>query len=75
MGAVQPAVSASGGGEHGIATVRVTLTGSSGHVGNAVVSGPFAGTPVGTCVARAVHDATVSPFSQASFSLTYPFRI
>ena len=74
MSRVQPAVSACGAGEHGVATVQVTIA-ASGHVSNAVVSGPFAGTPVGSCIARAVRTATVSPFTRPTFSLTFPFRI
>ena len=40
MSRVQPAVSACGAGEHGVATVQVTIA-ASGHVSNAVVSTAF----------------------------------
>jgi hypothetical protein len=75
MRAIAPAVSACGGGARtGVAEVRVRL-GSSGRVQSAVVIGQFAGTPEGTCIARAVRGARVPPFRQASFDFTYPFRI
>lgn len=75
MNGVQPAVTACGNGEHGSATVAVSVSGSNGRVTNANVTGAFAGTPVGTCIARAVRGATFPRFQQATFSVTYPFRI
>lgn len=74
MTRVTPAVTSCGAGEHGIASVQITIQ-ANGHVSNAVVGGAFAGTPVGSCIARAVRTATVPPFSRATFSLTYPFRL
>jgi hypothetical protein len=75
MRAIAPAAGACGGGARtGVAEVRVRL-GSSGRVQSAVVIGQFAGTPEGTCIARAVRGARVPPFRQATFEFTYPFRI
>jgi hypothetical protein len=39
------------------------------------VSGPFAGTPVGSCVARAVRAARFPPFAEDRFEVTYPFQL
>jgi len=58
----------------GIAQVRITVA-SSGRVRNAVVQGVFAGTPEGSCVARAVRRARFPKFKDESFSVTYPFRL
>ncbi len=71
----QSAVAACGGGQHGVATVTITFSGSSGRVTNAVVAGQFAGTPVGSCIARAVRSASVPRFSRPTLSVGYPYRI
>lgn len=72
---VKSAVSACGGGQSGVATTAITVSGSNGRVTSANVSGPFAGTPVGSCVARAVRRARFPKFKQSTFSVTFPFRI
>ncbi|MBK8170428.1 MAG: zinc-ribbon domain-containing protein [Sandaracinaceae bacterium] len=75
IGAVQPAVSACAQGQHGLATTSITVSGSTGRVSNATVSGQFSGTPQGTCVARAVRGARFPRFRQAAFTISYPFRL
>ncbi|WP_236519372.1 hypothetical protein [Sandaracinus amylolyticus] len=75
MARVQPSVSACGQGAHGTATVAIIVAGDSGRVTSANVSGEFAGTPVGSCVARAVRSARFDRFERATFSVTYPFRL
>jgi predicted Zn finger-like uncharacterized protein len=75
MSGVQGAVTACGTGEHGVASVQISVTGSTGRVANATVGGQFAGTPVGSCIARAVRGATFPHFRNPTFSFTYPFRI
>jgi hypothetical protein len=75
MSGVSGAVSACGNGEHGTATVAITVTGSTGRVTGANVTGQFAGTPVGSCIARAVRGATFPRFTRPTFNVTYPFRI
>jgi hypothetical protein len=55
--------------------VAITVAGSNGRVSAANVSGEFAGTPDGSCVARAVRGATFPRFSRASIVINYPFRI
>ncbi|MEM9189732.1 MAG: GYF domain-containing protein [Myxococcota bacterium] len=72
---VQGAVSRCGNGQHGVANTSVTVSGSTGRVTSARVSGQFAGTPVGSCVARAVRGARFPRFSRPTFSVTFPYRI
>jgi len=75
MGSVAGAVSACGNGEHGTATVAVTVSGSTGRVTGANVTGQFAGTPIGSCIARAVRGASFPRFTRPTFTVNYPFRI
>jgi len=70
---VRPQVQACFGDEHGLAEV-VVIAVSSGRVTTATVSGRFAGTPVGSCIARAVRSARVPPFSSARFEVHYQYR-
>lgn len=52
-------------GPFGAARIAVTFA-PSGHATAAIIEGPpFAGTPVGSCIARAFREARVSPFSGA----------
>ena len=68
-------VRACGGGQHGVANTTVVIAGSSGRVQSARVAGSFAGTPVGSCVARAVRGARFPRFSRSTFSVTFPYSI
>jgi hypothetical protein len=68
-------VSACGGGARGVATTTLTLDGATGRVTAARVTGPFAGTAVGSCVARAVRGARFPRFRRASFAVTFPYRL
>jgi len=62
--------------EGGTATVDVTFSGSSGRAtGAKVASGPFKGTPVGSCIESAVKRARVPRFKQSTFKVTFPYRI
>ena len=58
-----------------MAMVAITVAGATGRVTGANVTGQFAGTPVGSCVARAVRGASFPRFQRASFVINYPFRI
>ncbi|MEZ4408168.1 MAG: hypothetical protein R3A52_17075 [Polyangiales bacterium] len=71
---VGPAVRACGTGTGGTATVTVVFN-SSGGVNTANVQAPYAGTPVGSCIARAVRGAHIPPFSRPSFTVNYPFPL
>ena len=69
-----PRVSACGHGRTGMAQISITF-GSTGHVTTANVAAPYAGTPAGACMARAVRSATLPRFSRPSFTVNYPFSI
>ncbi|AKF07034.1 hypothetical protein [Sandaracinus amylolyticus] len=72
--AVEPAVRACAEAEHGVASVRIVVAGT-GRVTTATVGGQFAGTPVGSCVARAVRTARFPRFASERFEVTYPFQL
>jgi len=60
----------------GTAAVNVVFSGKTGRVSSAkVASGPFKGTPVGTCIGSAVKRARVPRFKQSSFKVTFPYRL
>jgi predicted Zn finger-like uncharacterized protein len=60
----------------GTAAVNVVFSGKTGRVSNSkVTSGPFKGTPVGSCIANAVKRARVPRFKQSSFKVTFPYRL
>jgi predicted Zn finger-like uncharacterized protein len=75
MKGITSAVQACGGGQSGVAMAKVGVTGSTGKVSSVDVSGQFAGSPVGSCVAKEVRKAKFPKFSQSSFSFSYPFKI
>ena len=75
MGAVTPAVRACGGGQTGTASIRIVFAGSGRVTTASVTSPPFAGTPAGSCMARAVRGARVPPFSNPSLTVTFPFAV
>ncbi|MGZ3443087.1 MAG: hypothetical protein ACXVDD_26380, partial [Polyangia bacterium] len=56
----------------GMANVAVTISGS-GRVSSANVTGQFAGTPTGDCVAKAAKSASFPKFKGAPQSIVYPF--
>jgi hypothetical protein len=75
LSAVRAAAAVCGAGQHGLAMTAITVSGSSGAVTSAIVSGQFAGTPVGSCVARAARGAHFPRFRSATFSVNFPFGI
>jgi len=72
---VEGAVKACADGQHGVAMTQVTVSGSNGRVSRAVVQGQFAGTPQGSCVARAVRRARFPRFTRSTFQVTFPYRL
>lgn len=68
------AVTACTEGAHGLADVDIVIA-SSGRITTATVNGPFAGTPIGSCIARAVRAARFPAFSQPRFEVTYPYHL
>jgi len=73
--AIAPVVAACGQGQHGPAPARMTVSGATGRVSEVSVSGPFAGTPVATCVASAVRGARFPPFRRPTFLVNFPFAV
>lgn len=74
--AVQPKVNACGGGDTGLATTSITISGPTGKVTSAkVVSGGFKGTPKGACIEKAVKSAKFPKFKKPTFSFSYPFVV
>lgn len=75
LAAVQGPVRACAGGRSGTADIRFVFA-PSGHVTTATVtSQPFAGTPAGSCMARAARAARVPPFSSGSLAVNFPFVV
>ena len=73
---VSGAVSACRKDEGGTATVDVVFSGKTGRATSAkVASGPFKGTPVGSCIESAVKRARLPRFQQSSFKVTFPYRL
>jgi hypothetical protein len=60
---------------HAVAALRLTIHGPTGRVNGVYVDGVFAGTPVGSCIARAVRHARVAPFTELTYAFSYPFRL
>jgi hypothetical protein len=74
MTAVGAEVRACFDGTAGVASVRLSVA-PSGRVERVTVSGPFAGTPVGACVERAVRTATFPPWHGAPKSFDYRYLL
>ena len=54
------------------ANVAITISGS-GRISSANVTGQFAGTPTGECVAKAVKSASFPKFKGSPQSIVYPY--
>ena len=74
MAGIRPKVHACGAQYRVPGTLNVDVTISpAGRVQSAVVTGKFAGTPTGYCVAEAVLAATFASFSGDPIRVAYPF--
>jgi predicted Zn finger-like uncharacterized protein len=73
MNAVKSAVSACAKGETGIATVNVSVAGSTGRVTTAQVNGVTG--PAGSCIAQAVRKAQFPKFKQSVFKVAFPYKL
>ncbi|MFI5307474.1 MAG: hypothetical protein ACHQ53_08990 [Polyangiales bacterium] len=71
---LREAVAGCAAGRHGIAEADISVNGS-GSVAHAVVEGDFAGSPQGSCIARALRQAHFAPFQQSRFRVLYPFSL
>lgn len=74
LNAISPELQRCVGDRHGVAEVTVTVR-SGGFVSYAVVSGGYAGTSEGSCIARAVRAAKFPAFSDPMLRVTYPFQL
>ena len=57
-------------GRSGVAEIDLTIAGN-GAVANALIGGDFAGTPQGSCLARAIRAAHFEPFAQPRSRILY----
>jgi hypothetical protein len=74
LNAVVPALQKCVGDRHDTADVTLTVR-PGGFVSYAVVSGAYAGSTEGSCIARAVKAAKFPAFSDPSVRITYPFQL
>ena len=58
-------------GQQGVAQLAVTIA-NTGRISHALIEGKFAGTPEGSCMARAVRSARFPRFAQATLKVSYP---
>jgi hypothetical protein len=73
MEAVRPALAECAAGRHGLAQVQVTVS-PSGRVRAVRVTGAFAGSAEGSCMARAARGAQFAAFEGEPFTAQYPYR-
>ncbi|MCS6797453.1 MAG: hypothetical protein NZ898_02790 [Myxococcota bacterium] len=71
---VRSAIAACASGRGGLVEIRFVI-GSSGRVRTATVLGSFAGSPEGSCMARAAREARFPAFSAESFTVSYPYAL
>lgn len=71
---VRGSVQSCAAGIHGRALLNVTISGA-GRVTYASVEGAFAGTPQGSCMARAVRAAQFPQFASPQLRVSYPFAL
>ncbi len=74
MTAVTPQVRACSDGTGAVAVASVVFAGT-GEVVAAGVAPPLSGTPMAECILRALRQARVTPFEQATFTLRYRFHL
>jgi hypothetical protein len=74
LGSLQSAMRACAGDDARTAYLTINFA-SSGRVTTAVTEAPYAGTPAGSCMARAARAATVPAFTRPSFSVRAPFAM
>jgi predicted Zn finger-like uncharacterized protein len=71
-GVESPVRACATGGEKGTAEVQITVSGTTGRVTNATVTGITG--EVGSCIARAARNAKFPKFSKPTFQVKYPYR-
>jgi len=76
MSRVAGRVARCGAGQAGTVTMDVVINGATGRVASVNVGGQFAGTPVGSCAARAVRAATFPRFTESPLTIRgYSFQV
>lgn len=75
LDALAPALRACAAGAHAEARLLLMVAGETGRVRSATVTGDFAGTPAGSCMARAARSVRLPAFSRATFSIAYPISL
>jgi predicted Zn finger-like uncharacterized protein len=73
MNSVKDAVSACANGQNGVAFANITVSGKSGRVSGAEITGITG--EAGSCIARAVRKATFPKFKSDTFQVKFPFRL
>jgi hypothetical protein len=74
MDALRPALEECAAGGHGLTQVRLTVT-PSGRARAVRISGPFAGSPEGSCMARTARSARFAEHeSDDDVTVRYPYR-
>jgi hypothetical protein len=62
-------------GDRGLVESRLVVVGATGRVSTAQISGDFAGTAQGSCMARVLRTAQFPEFSRDRFEVSFPYRI
>jgi hypothetical protein len=62
------------GDRHGTSLTQLTIS-PEGRVTHSLIEGAFAGTPAGSCMARALRGARFPRFASEAFTVRYPFRL
>jgi hypothetical protein len=70
--ALRPALEACTANLHGTMFANVTISGS-GRVNYSIIEGAFAGSPEGSCMARALRSASFPHFAATSLTVRFPF--
>jgi hypothetical protein len=70
--ALRPALEACTDNLHGTTYANVTINGS-GRASYSIIEGAFAGSPQGSCMARALRTASFPRFAAASLTVRFPF--
>jgi hypothetical protein len=73
VGSVTGAVQQCGQGQSGRLVAQMVIDGASGRVTSVTPTGELAGTPVASCVARALRGARFPRFRDSAMTVTYPF--
>ena len=73
MNGVKDAVKACGNGASGVAFANITVSGKTGRVSGADITGITG--EAGSCIARAVRKASFPKFSQDTFQVKFPFKL